>query len=246
MSWPELVEQFIKTVQWEIKDRSLYEQALTHSSYAHEKGNRHRHNERLEFLGDAVLELIISDYLYFTYSQLPEGKLTRLRAELVCEASLARLAYIIGLGRFLRLGKGEAAWGGSSRPSLLADALEALIGALYLDLGFEQCREYVLKLYRPVLQDLQQGVLQQDYKTILQELIQARYAVTPEYRIVLESGPDHDKTFEAVVLIKQKAAGRGRGRSKKEAEQAAAKEAWNALLAADDAKSAETGADKCI
>ena len=245
MSRPELLQQFIKSVRWEINDQSLYEQALTHSSYARE-GNRHHHNERLEFLGDAVLELIVSDYLYFTYSHLPEGKLTRLRADLVCEASLARLAYILDLGRFLRLGKGEAVGGGYSRPSLLADALEALIGALYLDLGFEKCREYVLKLYLPVLQELQQGVLQQDYKTILQELLQARFAVTPEYRIVLESGPDHDKVFEAEVLLNGKKAGRGRGRSKKEAEQAAAKEAWTALFPADDSESAGTGVDKCI
>ncbi|HOL18051.1 MAG TPA: ribonuclease III, partial [Bacillota bacterium] len=209
--------------------QKLYEQALTHSSFAHERGHSSDHNERLEFLGDAVLELIISDYLFHHYPHFSEGKLTRLRSDLVCEASLARLANNLELGRYLRLGKGEAVGGGASRPSLLADTVEALIGALYLDLGLESCRRYVLELFRPVLQDLKEGVLRQDYKTLLQEYAQAHYAITPEYTIVSESGPDHNKTFEAEVLLDCSAVGRGQGRSKKEAEQAAAREAWMKL-----------------
>lgn len=229
MNRPEQLQHFLDSVGWQVKNPKLYEQALTHSSFAHERGLRSGHNERLEFLGDAVLELIISDYLYHHYPHFPEGKLTRLRAELVCEASLARLAYTLELGRYLRLGKGEAAGGGASRPSLLADAVEALIGALYLDLGLESCRRYVLELFRPILQDLKEGVLRQDYKTLLQEYAQAHYAITPEYTIVRESGPDHNKIFEAEVLLDCSAVGRGQGRSKKEAEQAAAREAWMKL-----------------
>lgn len=152
--------------------------------------------------------------------------MTRLRADLVCEATLARLARTMGLGRYLRLGKGEAAGGGADRSSLLADAAEALMGALFLDQGLERCRRHILGLYRPVLESLGEGRLRRDYKTLLQESVQARQGVTPEYRIVRESGPDHEKEFVAEVLIGDGSAGQGRGRNKKEAEQAAAKTAW--------------------
>jgi ribonuclease III len=228
MNCAERLPKFLLSVHWQVNDFKLYEQALTHSSYAHERGHRCEHNERLEFLGDAVLELIISDYLYHHYPHLPEGKLTRLRAALVCEASLAQLAYTLELGQYLRLGKGEAVGGGASRPALLADTVEALIGALYLDLGLSQCRDYVLALYSPVLEELRkgEGVLRQDYKTLLQEFAQARFSVTPEYRVIRESGPDHNKVFESEVLLSSRPVGRGEGHSKKEAEQAAAKEAW--------------------
>jgi ribonuclease-3 len=230
VSWSDRVKEFLHTLRWEIRESKLYEQALTHSSFAHEKGNIDAHNERLEFLGDAVLQLVISDHLYFLYPHLPEGKLTRLRADLVCEATLAGLAEMLELGSYLRLGKGEAAGGGAGRPSLLADAVEALFGALFLDLGLEKCILHIIRLYRPALENLAGGLLHRDYKTLLQEFIQARDGVTPEYRIVRESGPDHDKIFEAEVLIGGRGgAGRGCGRSKKEAEQAAAKEAWLGL-----------------
>ncbi len=226
-SWSDRVKELLKTLGWEIREIKLYEQALTHSSFAHEKGKINAHNERLEFLGDAVLQLVISDHLYFLYPYLPEGRLTRLRADLVCEATLADLAGMLGLGSYLRLGKGEAAGGGAGRPSLLADALEALFGALFIDHGLEKCRLYIIRLYRPALENITGEPLHRDYKTLLQELIQARDGVTPEYHIVRESGPDHDKIFEAEVLIGSRGGvGRGCGRSKKEAEQAAAKEAW--------------------
>jgi ribonuclease III len=226
MHWSERIKIFLDSLGWEYNNIVLYEQAMTHSSFAHEKGHRRLHNERIEFLGDAVLELIISDYLYEKYPNLPEGKLTKLRADLVCEASLARLAFTLNLGQYLRLGRGEIVGGGASRPSLLGDAIEALIGALYLDLGMEVCRTNILKLYQPILQELQEGVLRRDYKTLLQEFSQARFSVTPVYRIVNESGPDHNKIFEAEVLMTTDPVGSGQGRSKKEAEQAAAKEAW--------------------
>ncbi|HOP68773.1 MAG: ribonuclease III [Dethiobacteria bacterium] len=228
--WSEKVRQLLQRLQWDYRNLQLYEQALTHSSYAHEKCRHLGYNERLEFLGDAVLELVISDYLYHSYPHLSEGKLTKLRSDLVCEASLARLAYSLDLGRYLRLGKGEMAGGGSSRPSLLADAVEALIGALYLDLGLEKCRYCVLALFQPIFQELKEGTLRRDYKTLVQEYAQARFSSTPEYRIVRESGPDHDKIFEAEILIQKQPAGRGIGRSKKDAEQAAAREAWFKLV----------------
>ncbi len=214
---------------WERGNIKLYIQALTHTSYAHERGHSRANNERLEFLGDAVLELIVSDYLYFTYPRMSEGKMTKLRADLVCEASLARVAFSLNLGQYLRLGKGERVGGGSSRPSLLADAVEALIGALYLDQGIETARKLVLELYEPILIDLKEGILRRDYKTLLQEYSQAGFSITPAYNIIGESGPDHEKEFEAVVLLSEKVVGRGKGRSKKEAEQEAAKQAWNKL-----------------
>lgn len=226
-SWPGRVRKLLHTLGWGASESGLYEQALTHSSFAHEQGNGDAHNERLEFLGDAVLQLVISDHLYFLYPHLPEGRLTRLRAGLVCEATLAALAEGIGLGSYLRLGKGEAAGGGADRPSLLADALEALFGALFLDMGLERCSPLILGLYRPLFEKPAGEQLHRDYKTRLQEFIQARDGITPEYRIVRESGPDHDKIFEAEVLLGERGgAGRGSGRSKKDAEQAAAKEAW--------------------
>ncbi|HED24848.1 MAG TPA: ribonuclease III [Firmicutes bacterium] len=221
--------QLLDELGWPAENRKLYEQALTHSSYAHERGHRRLHNERLEFLGDAVLELIISDYLFEMYPHLQEGKLTKLRADLVCEASLARIAFSLNLGQYIRLGKGEMFGGGATRPSLLADAVEAMIGALYLDVGLEKCRQCVLALYQSILLELKEGVLRRDYKTLLQEFTQARFAITPVYRIIRESGPDHQKSFEAEVLLDKNTVGSGWGHSKKEAEQAAAREAWSRI-----------------
>ncbi len=228
--WPEKVENLLlKKLVWKFNRLELYQEALTHSSFAHEKEGRLRHNERLEFLGDAVLELIVSDYLYRSYPHFPEGKLTKLRSDLVCKDTLVQGAYGLNLGDYLRLGKGEAGGGGHSRPSLLADTVEALIGALYLDVGFDRCYLAVVELLRPILQALEEGVWRQDYKTLLQEYAQARYNVTPLYSMAGESGPDHEKMFHARVLLNGKVLGRGSGRSKKEAQQEAAREAWNNL-----------------
>ncbi|HZK24929.1 MAG TPA: ribonuclease III [Oscillospiraceae bacterium] len=217
-------------LQIEPKEWQLYQQALTHSSYAHEHDlGSHAYNERLEFLGDAVLELAVSEELYRRYPQLPEGKLTRFRAGLVCEDTLYRLANKLELGNYLRLGKGEAANGGRQRPSLLADAFEAVLGAIYLDLGFAQAKAAVQKQFAPLYGDLQQGSLPFDYKTLMQEYTQAKMAATPEYRIVAETGPDHDKVFVAQVMIKEKVLGKGSGHSKKEAEQEAARVAYERI-----------------
>lgn len=208
----------------------MYKQALTHSSYAHEHSSAsYAHNERLEFLGDAVLELAISESLYLRFPDLPEGKLTRFRAGMVCEESLFRLANVLELGEYLRLGKGEAASGGRQRPSLLADALEALLGAIYLDLGFEAVRQVVAALFEPLFADFSRGCLRHDYKTMMQEHTQATFSITPEYRIVREEGPDHSKVFVAQLILNQQVMGEGSGRSKKEAEQEAARVAYESL-----------------
>jgi ribonuclease-3 len=215
----------------EAVNMELYLQALTHSSFVHERGlGAIAHNERLEFLGDAVLELAISEVLYLRFPQFPEGKLTRYRAGMVCEESLARLAVELDLGSYLRLGKGEAASGGRQRPSILADALEALLGTIYLDLGFSTVRRVVEELFAGLFADLSQGCLRMDYKTMMQEFAQARLGVTPEYRIIAESGPDHSKEFIAQFELNQDVHGQGRGRSKKEAEQEAARDAYERLL----------------
>jgi ribonuclease-3 len=204
-----------------------YEQALTHSSYAHEHSlGSSAHNERLEFLGDAVLELAISESLYLRFPEMAEGKLTRFRAGLVCEDSLFRIANFLELGMYLRLGKGEATSGGRERPSLLADTFEALLGALYLDLGFDAVRDVVGKLFTPFLDDLSKGYLRHDYKTLMQEYTQAIFSITPEYRIVSELGPDHSKVFVSQLVLQSKVLGEGSGRSKKEAEQEAARQAY--------------------
>ncbi|NLM45613.1 MAG: ribonuclease III [Firmicutes bacterium] len=213
------------------RQKELYLTALTHSSYAHEHNlGGNAHNERLEFLGDAVLELTVSEMLYHRFPRVPEGKLTRFRAGLVCEESLVRLAEKLQLGAYLRLGRGEAASGGRRRPSLLADALEALLGAIYLDLGFAAVRKVVAELFQPLFNELENGSLLNDYKTLLQEYTQAKMAMTPEYIIVRESGPDHDKIFVAQLLLGGRIYGEGSGRSKKEAEQEAARAAYERLV----------------
>lgn len=210
------------------KNIDYYLQALTHSSYANERGlEAGAHNERLEFLGDAVLELAVSEALYTYFPELPEGRLTRFRAGLVCEESLSSLARELDLGTLIRLGKGEDSSGGRLRPSLLADALEALLGAVYLDLGFEEVRALTGRLFLPLFKELTHGCLYRDYKTLLQEYTQAKLALTPEYQIISEQGPDHAKTFVAQVLINNQASGQGSGRTKKEAEQEAAREAYD-------------------
>ena len=207
----------------------LYEDALTHSSYAHE-ADHCRHNERLEFLGDAVLELVVSEYLYKSYPEYLEGKLTQMRHSLVNEKSLGLLARQLNLGDYIRLGKGESTSGGAEKVSLLADALEALIGALFLDRGYAQTCEQVIALFHPILEAIDTGHFPlADFKTMLQERYQSLVGKTPGYSIVREVGPQHDKTFEAVVQLDQAILGMGTGKTKKEAEQAAARVAREQL-----------------
>lgn len=205
-------------------DTTLITQALIHSSYANEKGARHLSSyERLEFLGDAVLQLIISDYLYARYPDFPEGELTKLRSRIVCEATLVECAKALGLGEYMAFGRGEELTGGRERASILADCFESVVAAIYLDGGMSSARSFVLRIMERKIMDAVMGKIFVDYKTRLQEVIQARKITQIRYLVVGESGPDHSKVFEMNVLINDVIAGTGSGRSKKEAEQMAAK-----------------------
>lgn len=211
------------------RDRKLLAQAFTHSSYVNENRGKAAHNERLEFLGDAVLELCVSDYLYERYPKHSEGELTKLRASIVCEPSLVEFAHALDFGSFVRLGKGEEITGGRSRPALLADVFEAFIGALYLDQGIFAVRKLLDRIVFPNITHIEQPQFF-DYKTRLQEYVQQHALGELEYRIIDEQGPAHDKYFVSEVYMNGKDLGRGSGRTKKEAEQQAAAEALNVLM----------------
>ncbi len=206
------------------QNKELIQEALSHSSYANEKKKQRHSNERLEFLGDSVLSIVVSQYLFENYPDLPEGELTKIRAALVCEKSLHRFALQIRLGEFLLLGKGEAHTGGRQRPSILADAFEAVIAAIYLDAGLEAARKHILRFIPANLLE-NRFMLFGDYKTALQEVIQKNPEEKVEYLLIDESGPDHSKTFSVEVCLNSNVIGRGTGKSKKEAEQMAAREA---------------------
>ena len=210
---------FEQNIQYTFKNKSLLELALTHSSYANESKNHMAYNERLEFLGDAVLQLVTSEKLYTENPHMPEGKMSKTRAALVCEDALANYSKQIELGRFMFLGKGEENTGGRERPSILADAFEALIGAIFLDGGIVPAKKFVLRF----LDD--KSLHLQDYKTLLQEIIQQNPGERLSYIVVAESGPDHDKSFTVEVHLNSNPIGKGEGKSKKQAEQQAAKEA---------------------
>jgi ribonuclease-3 len=206
------------------KDTELLERALTHKSYANENKVPY-HNERMEFLGDAVLGLVISENLMKLYPDSTEGDLSRLRAAVVSEPTLAAVSRKIGLGDYLLLGKGEDQTGGRNKDSLLADCLEALIAAVYLDAGKDAAESLIIRLFEEVIKKTSASGGSLDYKTELQERCQEQLKQLPEYRIVSETGPDHQKQFEMEVWIRGQLAGRGVGKSKKEAEQRAAREA---------------------
>lgn len=211
-------------IGYTFRDRTLLENALTHSSYA----NEHREkgmpsNERLEFLGDSILGLVVADHLYRTRPDLPEGDLTRIRAALVCENSLVEVARGLDLGSYLKLGKGEESGGGRTRPSIQADAVEAMLAAVYLDGGIGQVRKLIHTLV--LNQEREKTAAGRDYKTALQELVQRESGQVLAYHLIGESGPDHAKIFSMEVLLNGTRIGTGEGRSKKEAEQAAAKAA---------------------
>jgi len=212
---------------WEVVDQQLFRQALAHRSWSAEHAGEEP-NERLEFLGDAVLGLIVTDYLYRTHPGLPEGELAKARAAVVNSASLAEMARQLHLGDFLLLGKGEGSSGGRRKPSILADAMEALIGAIYLDAGYEVANRVVLELFGPRLGVAARGPGEDDYKTRLQELSAQLFDELPVYQVT-DSGPDHAKVFQAEVLVGGRLSGRGEGRSKKQAEQMAARHAWSTL-----------------
>lgn len=212
-------------IGYQFNDAQLLLHALTHSSYANEKNLKpFSDNERLEFLGDAVLEVVSSDYLYRTYTNMPEGDLSKLRASLVCEPTLAFCAKDIDLGSFIRLGKGEEATGGRTRKSITSDAFEAVIGAMYLDGGMESAARFIRRF---VLTDIENKKLYHDCKTALQEIVQAKHNSTLVYKVIDESGPDHAKVYTAVAMVGERIIGKGCGSSKKHAEQEAA---FNALV----------------
>ena len=213
-------------IGYHFQNHRLLELALTHSSYANE--NREKKltsNERLEFLGDSVLGFITASHLYQTHPDVAEGELTKMRSALVCESSLCECARTIGLGEYLRLGHGEESGGGRKRDSILADAFEALIGALYLDAGEKQAREFVHRFVIDAAQRVVKPDAVTDYKTTLQEIVQKNPGETLSYRLLDTKGPDHEKSFSVEVLLNSNVVGKGHGHSKKEAEQMAAKEA---------------------
>ncbi len=215
--------EFQPTIGYNFKNISYLEQAMTHSSYSGGKNNGS--NERLEFLGDSVLQLTVSQYLFTEMNEEPEGGMTKLRASIVCENSLYNFAKKIDLGRYLMLGKGEEMTGGRDRRSILADAFEALIAAIFLDGGMEEARRFILR-FMPSIEALKSGKVKLgDYKTILQEIIQQNPEERISYEVSESDGDNHHKLFHATVLLNGQGIGQGSGHSKKEAEQAAAKEA---------------------
>ncbi|MEE1597692.1 ribonuclease III [Acidaminococcus fermentans] len=213
-----------------MKDLHLLDMALTHTSYAYEskKNPRPQHNQRLEFLGDSVLSLVVSTHIYKTCPQMDEGELSKLRAFLVCEETLAQLATENHLGDHLLLGKGEINLDGEENPSILADAFESVLGAYYLDQGFAKVTELLGRLLINRIPELTADGIDRDYKTRLQEVVQKDGPVEIDYEQVSAEGPSHNRTFVMRVLVNQEERGRGRGRTKKEAEQRAAREALKA------------------
>ncbi len=216
------MEAFEKAIGYTYQNKALMNEALTHSSYSNE-GKRGIHdNERLEFLGDSILSLIVAEHLFTHYRHQPEGELTKLRASLVCEQSLFQFAQKIQLGDYLHLGKGEEHTGGRERPSIVSDAFEAVIASIYLDGGLEEAKKFVLR-FIPEHMDVKRVNALSDYKTALQEIIQKNREEKIEYVLVSEVGPDHDKAFTIEVHLNSNVIGTGRGKSKKQAEQFPAK-----------------------
>ncbi|MCD8219888.1 MAG: ribonuclease III [Ruminococcus sp.] len=216
--------QFETYIRYYFHDKHLLLEALSHSSYTNEKRKSRNSNERLEFLGDSVLSIVVSEFLFHKYPNLPEGELTKLRASMVCEKALHVFAQEIHLGEFLLLGKGEEHTGGRERSSILADAFEAVIAAIFLDGGMDAAKRHILR-FIPENPEEEKPIGFRDYKTQLQEIIQKNPEEKVEYVLVDESGPDHDKAFQVEVCLNSNVIGKGVGHSKKVAEQLAAKEA---------------------
>ena len=220
-----------KNIGYIFKSEDLRELALSHSSYVNEnKLPQTENNERLEFLGDAVLELVTTDYLYAAYPDLLEGELTKLRASVVCEPKLAKCSRALSLGIFLKMGKGEENTGGRERESILSDMFEATIGGIYLDGGYEPAKEFILKNLESEIKFMRSRFLQYDAKTSLQEILQRNGPAAIEYRVISETGPEHEKIFEVTVSNSGEILGKGEGKNKKEAEQHAAAMALKAFL----------------
>ncbi|NCB41818.1 MAG: ribonuclease III [Clostridia bacterium] len=217
---------FKEIIQYTFQDEELLNTALTHSSYANEvTGNPSNGNERLEFLGDAILDAVVSDFLFREFPDKEEGELSKLRAQIVCEKALGYAGKTTEINEFIRLGKGEYLGGGKDRISIIADAVEALIGAVFIDGGLESAKRVVIHLLSGVVQEVLSGHFVEDYKTSLQELLQRGGEKDLSYHVVSEEGPDHAKIFSMVVCADKIQIGRGRGTNKKEAEQDAARDA---------------------
>ncbi|MDQ5983701.1 MAG: Ribonuclease 3 [Eubacteriales bacterium SKADARSKE-1] len=218
------IKQLEDNLEYKFKNINYLKMALTHSSFANESKNKIKSNERLEFLGDSILGIVVAEYIFLNCPNLPEGELSKMRASLVCEKSLCGFSKSLNVGDFLRLSHGEMNSKGNERPSILADAFEAIIAAIYLDGGMENAREFILGFIKPCLSKKKTSAFK-DYKTILQEIVQQNKEETISYALVKEAGPDHDKHFEVEVRFNTNVVGKGGGRSKKEAEQQAAREA---------------------
>lgn len=218
------MDKLEKNLQYEFKNKKLLENALVHSSYANEHKGSLSSNERLEFLGDSVLSIIVSDYIYAKFPDLPEGRLTKIRASLVCEKTLCEFSKQLGIGDYILLGKGEKSGGGNKRPSILADAFEAVLAAIYLDGGMEPAKKHVLRFVSEELKHLEHNNFK-DYKTELQEIIQRNPEEKLTYVLTEETGPDHDKSFCVEVHLNSNVIGKGTGHNKKAAEQEAAHQA---------------------
>ena len=221
------MEELEKNIGYTFKNKELLKKALTHTSYAYEHGIES--NEKLEFLGDSILEFISSTYLFANYSKLKEGEMTKVRATVVCEKSLYKVAKMHNFSDFLYLGKSERQSGGENRPAILADSVEAVIAAIYLDGGIEKAQKFIIENLKEEIEIASKNVGQKDYKTVLQEKLQKHGEVEIKYTILREIGPDHDKIFEAQVECNNKKLATGVGKSKKQAEMEAAKEALNKL-----------------
>lgn len=217
-----MINDLEKSLGIEFNNIKLLQVALTHRSYLNEHRDEPEHNERLEFLGDAVLELIVSDYLYKTYPKRAEGDLTSFRSAIVRTESLATASRELGYGEYLRMAKGEEESGGKDKDYLLANTFEAVLGAIYLDQGYKECVKLVTRILITKVQDIVENRLDIDSKTKIQEVAQANYQITPTYEVIEENGPDHDKEFVVVIKLEDKIIGKGKGSSKQKAEEAAA------------------------
>jgi ribonuclease-3 len=228
--YEKMLDKFQTAMEYKFKSLDLLKTSFTHSSIANESRDKGlSSNERLEFLGDAVLNIIVSDYIFKNYQELPEGELTRIRASVVCEASLAKCAKALDFGNYLLLGKGEDLTGGRERPSILSDAFEAFLAAIYLDCGFDKAREWTLIQLGETIEAAVRGSVFKDYKTQLQEYVQKNGGNSVEYVIIDELGPDHSKQFFVDVVLDNVVIGKGTGKSKKEAEQNSANHALKAI-----------------
>lgn len=227
-----LLREFADSLDIPMTNLDLLNRALTHTSYANENKHQHiHHNERLEFLGDAILDLVIGEYLFLQFPQMPEGELTKARASVVCESALAECSVKFHIGQYLRLGRGEACSGGRDRSSILADAFEAVVGAIYIDSSYEAAASFILSHLKKRLDLVKSGDYGRDYKTLFQEFIQRDGEQPVIYNLYKEEGPDHDKTFFMEVWVNEQILGCGSGKSKKDAEQQAAQAALRDLHA---------------